>query len=336
MVSGSWGARRYEAEKFLVRLAELGPPASLFLAGPEVLLRDEILGELRRSILGDDAEGRWSREVYQAREVPLAELSAGLRNVGLFAESRLVVVTEVERYGRSGAADRTDLWGWMQRPSPGIHLALCSEKPLWELERSNEFVKGTLRRADALVPLEHPSYEKAVQTACRMAQERHGMTLPAAAAQRLVDAVGPNLLEISNEIDRLGLRLGAGAKVSPADLENWLRTGVAGNLVDLEQAILRGDAPLALRYWASVKQKFNPPTVTWMLGGRHLDARWGRGGGGNAVGSPILVRLLRECYRLERAVKRGEVGSGQQEVAFEAMILKLCQERHGAGPKGRA
>jgi DNA polymerase III delta subunit len=334
VVSGRWGSRRYEAEKLVGLLAELGPPSSLFLAGPEVLLRDEILEEMRVRVVGTEGDGRWSREVYQAREVPLAELSAGLRDVGLFAAARLVIVSEVERYGRAAAADRSELWGWMERPSPGIHLVLLSEKPVWELERSNEFVKGTMKRADALVPLEHPSFVKAIQMGRKMAQERHAMTLPEDAARRLVDAVGPNLLEISNEIDRLGLRLGPGAKVTPADLENWLRTGTAAGLADLEEAILGGDVVRALRAWASVKQKFNAPAVTWMMGGRHLDARWGRGGA-VVANRPLLSRLLSECYRLERGVKTGEVASSQQETALEEMIVRLCHEQRGVSQRGR-
>jgi DNA polymerase III delta subunit len=289
---------------------------------------------MRVAVLGAGIEGRWSREVYQAREVPLADLASGLRDVGLFAEARLVIVTEAERYGRSAVADRGELWGWMERPSPGIHLALLSEKPLWELERGNEFIKGTLKRANALVTLEHPSFEKAVQVARRLAQQRHAMALPEEEARRLVDAVGPNLLEISNEIDRLGLRLGSGAKVTSADLENWLRAGITGGLVELEEAVLSGNAVLALRYWNSVRQKWNPPAVTWMLGNRHLDARWGRGGG-SAQPRAVLSRLLRECYRLERSVKAGEIASSQQETAFEAMILRLCQEHREGANRGR-
>jgi DNA polymerase III delta subunit len=334
VVSAGWGRRRFEAEKFLDRLGSLGPPSSLFLAGPEVLLRDEILQEMRVAVLGAALDGRWNREVYQAREVPLADLAAGLRDVGLFAEARLVIVTEVERYGRSAAADRTELWRWMERPSPGIHLAMLSEKPLWELERSNEFIKGTLKRADALVTLDHPSFEKAVQVAKRIAQDRHAMALPEEAARRLVDAVGPNLLEISNEIDRLALRLGSGAKVTSADLENWLRTGISGGLVELEEAIFAGDAVLALRYWLSVRQKWNAPAITWMLGSRHLDTRWGRGGSAPQP-RPVLSRLLRECYRLERGVKTGEITSSQQETAFESMIMRLCMEQRDGANRGR-
>ena len=93
-------------------------------------------------------QGRWSREVYGARETPLSEINAGLRVVGLFAESRLIVVSEIERYGRASQADRNELYRCLEQPSPGIHLALLSEKPLWELERANEFLKGCLQRVE--------------------------------------------------------------------------------------------------------------------------------------------------------------------------------------------
>ncbi len=301
-MSGAWGRRRVEAEKFLGRLQEMGPPSSLFLAGPEVLLRDEILEEMRRTVLGNDADGRWNREVYQARELPLADLAAGLRDVGLFAAARLVVVTEVERYGRSSAADRAEFWGWLERPSPGIHIILASEKPLWELERANEFLKGTLKVVDAVVPLEHPGFEKAVQMARKMARERYAMTIPEDAAQRLVDAVGPNLLEISNEIDRLGLRLGAGAEVD---------AGRSGELVaqrDRRQPRRsrgshsrrrRGDGAAVLGEFEAEAQ----------CAGHHLDARQPPSGrdGGEGEGDPP-VRSGRSCPACcaNAIVSRGE------------------------------
>ncbi len=326
-MSGRWGHRRLDEEKFLGLLEKEGPPSSLFLAGPEVLLRDRLLERMRTAVFADGAGGRWSREVYQARETPLSDLTAGLRVVGLFAGTRLVVVSEPERYGRSSQADRSELWAWMDSPSPGIHLVLASEKPLWELERANEFVKGTLGRAEAVVHLDHPTYDRAIAIAREMAVARHAMNLTDESARRLVDAVGANLMEIANEIDRLALRLGDGATVAPEALENWLRSGTMATLEDLERAVFAGDAPAALRSWEAVRQKQSPPAATWMIGNKHLDPRWGSRGGGGPSERPFLSQILRECYRLERGVKMGEIPSSLQETAFEAMVLRLCAIR---------
>ena len=332
-MSTAWRGRRLEAGSFGDALQKLGPPASLFLAGPEVLLRDEILGQIRVAVLGTLEGGRWNREVYSAREIPLSEIVGGLRVVGLFAETRLVIVGEVERYGRCSQADRADLWQWMERPSPGIHLVLTSEKPLWELERGNEFLKGTLQRVDALVRLDHPSYETAVQLVIKVAREHYDLDLPEAPARRLVDAVGPNLLGLRQELERLTLRLGAGGRVDEGTLENWLRGGVVGSLGDLEAALLAGDRAKALRYWAAVRRSFNAPTVTWMIGSRHLDPRWSRQGRERSPSGSLLSRILHECYRLERAVKMGEIPSSLQETAFEAMVWRLCQRQRAASSK---
>ncbi|MBM3285736.1 MAG: hypothetical protein FJY88_00050 [Candidatus Eisenbacteria bacterium] len=333
-MSAGWGGKRTAPGKFAPLLEKFGPPGSVLLAGPEVLIRDQMLALLRRSVLGQEADsGRWSRETYQARELPLGQLTSGLRVVGLFGDARLVVVTEVERYGRSGKADREEFWRCLDSPSPGVHLVLTSEKPLWELERASEFVKGTLSRVDAVIPLDHPGHADGVALAQKLAQERHGLSLPEDAARRLVDAVGPNLMEISNEIDRLALRLGSGAKVTDEDLRSWLRSGIAGSLADLEQAVLGGDVRLALRYWAAVRPKFAPAAVTWMMGSKFLDARWGRGGGEGGRDPRAVLRLLRECYGLERAIKRGEIASIVQETAFETMLARVCRAE-GTARKG--
>lgn len=326
-------ARRVvEADALLARIERDGAPSTVLLAGPEILLRDAILERIGRCVLGNLEDGRWNREVYSGRETPLSEINAGLRVVGLFAESRFIIVSEIERYGRASQGDRTDLFGCLEQPSPGIHLALMSEKPLWELERANEFLKGCLQRVDAVVRLDHPSIDQAVQIVRKVARERHTLDVSESIARRLVEAVGPNLLELSHELDRLVLRLGPGAKVEESTLEDWLRSGIVGTLGDLEDAILRGDAPRALRYWDSVRRNMNPPAVTWMMGSRHLDPRWGRQAGERAPSRAFVSRILRECYRMERAIKRGEIPSHLQETAFEEMILRLCTGR----PQGSA
>jgi DNA polymerase III delta subunit len=331
MVSKGWGKRRIEEKGFLDQLRKLGAPSSALLAGPEILLRDALLAEIERAVLGGQKDGRWNREVLGSRETPLSSLAASLRNIGLFAETRCVIVHEVERYGRSGKADRSDLWEWMEHPSPGIHLVLVSQKALWELERANQFTKGLLQRADVVVRLDHPTAERAVELIRRMATEKYDFELPEESARRLVDAVGPNLLDLSHELDRLGLRLGPGGKAEPKILENWLRSGIVGGVQDLERAILAGDRRMALRYWETVRRQFAAPAITWMLGGKHLDPRWGRGRRGPAATGGFLSLVLRECYRLELDVKSGRIPSNLQETAFEEMIWKLCAARSAVG-----
>ena len=130
------------------------------------------------------------------------------------------------------------------------------------------------------------------------------------------------------KLDRLALRLGPGARIDDAVLENWLRSGVVGGINDLEQALLAGDCERSLRYWETIRRQFSPPAVTWMLGSRHLDPRWGRGRGAGTRCTPgFLSLVLRECYRVELGVKRGEIPSTLQAERFEAMLWELCQQR---------
>jgi len=324
MVTGNWGRRRYEADGFIQTLEKLGPPSSVFVAGPELLLRDEILVRLQRAVGGGSNDARWGREVHSAREAPLSEIASGLRVVGLFADTRFVIVSEVERYGRAGQADRADFWQWLDHPSPGVHLAFVSEKALWELERGSEFLKGTLARVDAVLRCDHPSAQGAVMILRRIGKEKYGLEITPRIAARFVDAIGPNLLELRQELDRLALRLGPGATIDEAALDNWLRSGIVGTLNDLESSILAGDRKMALRYWDAVRQNMNAPTVTWMIGNHFLDPRWGRQGAERVPSRLLLSRILHDCYVLERGVKTGEIPASLQETAFEEMIWRLC------------
>jgi DNA polymerase III delta subunit len=320
---GGWSRQRIDEGKFLEKLRGLGPPSSVVLCGPELLLRDAVLREMERTVLSGGGEERFNREVYSARETPLSELAAGLRMVGLFADARLIVLQDLERYGRAAKADREDLWAWLEQPSPGIHLVLVSEKPLWELERANEFTRGTLERAQSVVRLDHPTLERAVELVRTAAERRHQLDLPLPCAQRLVEAVGPDLLALAHELDRLALRLGPGARVEAAMLDDWLRAGTVGGIEDLEGALLERDTVRALRTWDRIRSSFSAPAVTWMLASRQLDARWGRRSGRSDASPGAVSRLLRECYCLERGIKAGEIPSSLQEVAWEEVILRL-------------
>lgn len=318
-----WPRQRIDEARFLESLRLLGPPSSLVLAGPELLLRDAVLREMEHTVLGGGGEERFNREVYSARETALSELAAGLRVVGLFADARLIVVHEMERYGRSAKGDREDLWAWLAQPSPGIHLIMVSEKPLWELERSNEFARGTLERAQVVVRLDHPTQERAVEIVRAAAERRHMLDLPLPCAQRLVEAVGPDLLALAHELDRLALRLGPGARVEAAMLDDWLRGSAVGGLEDLESALLQRDTIRALRTWNRIRSNFTAPAVTWMLASRQLDARWGRRAARSESSPAAVSRLLRSCYRLERGIKMGEIPSSLQEIGWEEAIWHL-------------
>jgi hypothetical protein len=115
--------------------------------------------------------------------------------------------------------------------------------------------------------------------------------------------------------------------------EDWLRAGIVGELEDLERALLAGDRAAALRYWDRVRNSYNPAAVTWMLASRQIDPRWGRGSA--ARGSSAAVsRLLRECYRLERGIKAGEIPSNLQGTACETMIFHLAGTKGATAPSG--
>jgi DNA polymerase III delta subunit len=332
MQTPGWGRRRWEFDAFIKGLTRLGPPSSILISGPELLLRDEILVRLRKTVLDEAADdARWGRETRSARESPLSEISSMLREVGLFADTRLVIVRDVERYGRVGQADRAEFWQCLEHPSPGVHLALVSEKPLWEIERGSEFLKGTLQKVDAVVRCDHPTPQGAALALARIGKDQYGLEIPSEVAARIVEAIGPNLLELKQEIQRLALRVGPGAKIDETVLVDWLRGGVVGSVGEMEEAILRKDCRKALRTWDSVRRDVTVPAITWMIGNRHLDPRWGRSGGQSIISQTHLSRVLHECYLLERGVKTGEIPATFQEIAFEAMIWRLCTEGLPAG-----
>jgi DNA polymerase-3 subunit delta len=193
--------------------------------------------------------GEESVEQLTARDVSAADTVASCNALGLFAEGgRLVIVEEVERWK---AADVKDLSVYLASPSPDTVLALVAT----DLKSDSPLAKACSKAGDVLV-FDVPK-KRLPEWVAEQFRRLEARAEPDA-CRVLVDLVGENLDELTNEIEKLATwsdgeaidvraveELSAGrAETSIFALTDaWGRRDVAAVLAAAESRLERSDRP---------------------------------------------------------------------------------------------
>ena len=261
------------------RLAEAARAPVCALVGEDDSLRSLCLSLLRAGAAPADQPGGTVREfegVPEARDV-FDELRTA-PFLGL--EGRRVVV--VERGDAFLSAHWERLAGYLRRPSPTGMLIIClrgldtrtppgARKHPPEQEAAEEggsasptpgghkgdakekeqaaawraFVEA-LREQGMVVDCGKPSWNEARQWTRQEAQ-RMGNRLTPRAVDALVEALGPNLLALRTELEKLAAYVGSNATIAERDVDELVPQARWRSVFELAEAASRGDPPEALR-----------------------------------------------------------------------------------------
>lgn len=289
------------------------PGGAWLLAGPESLLRDAALARIREAALGPPDQARLGQDRFYGGECSLAEVARALASVGLFTERRLVLLHDPERCGRAGAADRRELLDRLRGGLPGSTFVALSSLTPAELERKNEFTRALLE-ATRVVSLDHPRPADALRWLVAEAQRR-GLALLADAGKLLLDRIGPDLQELSRELDKLEAAVEPGEQVTAERLGLLVHRGALGSGWELCRAAAEGRAEDALRQWDAIQATEPVLRLQWLL---QKTARDGLAGG---PGSAQLRSLVLASYDLEFGIKSGVIPGRQDAVALEMLLI---------------
>ena len=289
-------------------------PAAHFLCGPETLLRDQALSRIRIRVLGPGDTGFGYRRFHGA-DAPLGELNGALAGCGLFASATLAVLDDAERCARGPAAERKDLLQRLGGDLGGSAFVALSALTIGELERKNDFARALLR-ACRVVELDHPRPADALRWLLAES-ERRGTRLDARAGRFLLSRVGPDLQELSRELEKIEISLPAGAAVGEDDVRHLVRRGALGSGWEFCSAAVEGRSSEALRLWQAVQTSEPVLRVQWLL---QRQARASLAAAGPAS-VPRLRDLLLRSHDLESALKGGLVPGRQDAAALELAVL---------------
>jgi DNA polymerase III delta subunit len=290
-------------------------PAAHFLCGPETLLRDQALARIRARVLGPDDPGLGYRRFYGA-EAPLGELNGALAGSGLFASATLAVLDDAERCARGPVAERKSLLRRLEGGDlGGFGFVALSTLTVGELERKNEFARALLRVC-RVVELDHPRPVDALRWLLAES-ERRGIRLDARAGRFLLSRVGPDLQELSRELEKIEIGLPAGTAVGEEDVRHLVRRGALGSAWEFCSAVVEGRSSEALRLWQAVHATETVLRAQWLL---QRQARVSLAAAG-PPSVPHLRDLLLRSHDIESALKGGLVPGRQDTVALELAVL---------------
>jgi DNA polymerase III delta subunit len=314
--------------EWLAGLERKGPEPVYVFCGPESLLRDQALRELKQRLA--DAAGRApDQDRYQGGEVPLSQVAAALATVGLFSASRLVLLSDPEKCGRSGKKERQELFLRLRQAPAGSCFVAVSDLGLRELERKNEFTRGLLE-VGRTVEFWHPRPADALHWMLGEC-ERRGLRLSADAGEMLLRTVGPDLQELSRELEKLGLWAEPGETIAADRLRDLIRQGRVGTGWEFCDALVGGRVRDALRTWQAIRGLEPVLRILWTVQQR---AREELARGASRSRAPYLGDLARRAYLLEWGIKSGGIPAGREEVALEGLIAALGRHSKETGPKG--
>jgi DNA polymerase III subunit delta len=299
-----------------VRRFDTGDAAAAhFLCGPETLLRDQAVARIRARVLGSGDAGFGYRRFHGA-EAPLGELNGTLAGSGLFASATVAVLDDAERCARGPAAERKDLLQSLERGSlGGSAFVATSTLTAAELERKNDFARALLRVCQ-VVELDHPRPADALRWLMVEAEHR-GIRLDARAGRFLLSRVGPDLQELSRELEKIEVSLPAGSPVGEEEVRQLVRRGALGTGWEFCHAVVEGHSAEALRLWQAVRTAEPVLRTQWLLQRQAREALAAAG----PSGAPRLRELLLRAHDLESALKGGWIPGRQDAAALELAVL---------------
>jgi len=294
------------ADQLIERLARDDFPAALYLDGPDEGLKAAILAEYRRAWARAVPETPAAR-VFGASETSVDELLAGYHGGSLFAPRELLIVLDVEDYGRSEKRVAALAEG-IARPTSGTCIVLVESAA--ETERKS---LAPLRAAcSAHCPALPPSRGMLLAWGKRRAA-RETITVEAGVMESVVEACEGDGIAFFDELEKLCAWAGPGGRLRDADVATIMRPVAGADLAGYLAAIAGGDSATAARRLnrllaAGVGEGAVLFALANLVGGamggwaRHRDLSRALG---QRLPPKALARALDGIYRAEAAWKGG-------------------------------
>ncbi len=215
------------------------PPQSVCVAsGDEAFLKRRTLLEIRRAVLGS-SEGEFSLATFEGKTALLRDIQEELSTLAMFGGGRRLVLVEeaddfVTRY-------RAELEDYVAKPvSTGVLVLDVKSFP------SNTRLYKAVAATGMLVDCGAPAAAAVTRWVRSWAKQAHGIQLEVAAADALVEAVGPELGLLDQELAKLALTVEAGGKISVTTVTEMVGGWRARTTWEMLDAALDGKAPEAM------------------------------------------------------------------------------------------
>ncbi len=233
------------------------------LHGSERYLLDRTLAAIRGAVLGGASAAAFDHDVFDLKDVPMAQVVAAARTLPMWSARRLVVASGIDLV----KSDQLEpLVEYVADPNPRGCLVLVGEK-----------VDGRLRAFLALRKAgflhEFPRFkDRDLVTWVAAEARRQRLTIDGAAVQALAEAAGPDLGRVMQALEQVALY--ANGAIRREHVEALVPESRERGVFELTRAIGTGDAPLSLRLVAAMLRAREPALRIHFMLARQLRQIW--------------------------------------------------------------
>jgi len=319
---------------------EAGKIAPVYYICGERFEVDRVTLALREAVLRGQEASAFNFDALEASCGP-DEILAAARTVPMLGPRRLVQVRDAhllnaEQLGR--------LLPYVKDPAPFTCLLLIGDKVDLRLKFFTELKKqGVVQRYE---PLKERQASGWVTGEAR----RQRIKLRPGAAERLADAVGTDMAQLSSALERLSLYKGAEQAIGPDDVDELLAQTRQHSIFELTNAVGRGLRREAMLVLRRMLQDREPGVRIVTMLARHLRQIWSakelsaRGVDQQAIaaeigvhpffvrdivtqaerfGDAMLGRTHRALFEADRKLKSSRLTDG---AVLEQLVMTLCPE----------
>jgi DNA polymerase-3 subunit delta len=272
---------------------------------------EEFLMERALARLAEGLKDHWGeapvRVLREAQEVALPEFLAESREASLWGPGQLLILRRLELNPEALKAindylDHPAPRAWVVLLAEGVKARDLAKHPVWSRLQREEAAAGFYRLKEAEL------FQWLTQEARSL-----GKTLTLAAAQRLVEIVGDNLAELSQELEKLVLYAGEEKSLTPSLVNQLTTHSRTYNIFALVDALGEAGAHKRLIALGQLLDLGEPPARILVMLARQLRLliRLKEGGGAQAPGlylpQGVLKRRAQQAARFSEAALRSHL-----------------------------
>jgi DNA polymerase III delta subunit len=228
------------ADQLVERLGRDDFPSALYLDGPDEGLKTALLAEYRQAWARAVPETPAAR-VFGASETSVDELLAAFHGGSLFAPRELLIVLDVEDYGRSDKRIAALAEG-VARPTSGTCIVLVESAA--ETERKS---LAPLRVACSAHCPALPAPRNMLLAWGKRRAAREKITVEPGVMESVVEACEGDPIAFFDELEKLCAWAGPGGRMRDADVATLMRPVAGADLPGYLAAIAGGDSATAAR-----------------------------------------------------------------------------------------
>ncbi len=310
-----------------------------YLSTDEDFFIEEALEHIKAEKL-DEGSRDFNYDIFYGKETDVSRVFDIIETLPMMSATRLVMIRRAHELKDK---DWQTLMPVLSNPVPSTFLVFVGDKPDGRKNVIKQMLKNVTHFHFAKpYDREFPQW---VQYICK----KHGQKIETDAIHLLMQIVGPNLLEIKNEILKLGQYVGKGKPITASDVMHVASRIKLQNVFDLTDAIGKNDQARALMCLADLLENGQNEVSILAMVHRHIrllrQTRVGEQQGLNGrelssfAGVPYYFlkeytaqarmwndRKIEKTYKVlgetDRALKSSPVSS---HIWLENFIMQTCQ-----------